>query len=303
MRSRRSALLVMAATASLLLGAGPALAEGKPPPGDPPGNNGTIKVVASDPSDPDPGNEPQLDSCVLWLEFYGFDQGQVADVTFSAQPPTGDKELLTWTGTISTDPAGGGQDDDLVIPFNLTSAFQGLEADPQKGYHVKVTSNSQGAPGGAKQKVFWLKCGQAPTGSIKITKASEAGGATPGPSTFDLVCNHAPLDRTFTLQPGESTTMEAPAGTACVVTETGGGAGESRLVESPADDAADGRFKVGPAATTTVEVLGVQLTQPDPATTLPRTGTRARDMALSAAGLAVFGIALRRISRRSESGT
>jgi hypothetical protein len=280
----------VAATASLLFSAGPALAEGSPPPGDPPGNNGTIKVSASDPAEPDPANEPQLTSCVLWIEFYGFDDDQMADVTFSAQPPTGDKQLLiatpqggtpgtTWTGKISEDPAGGGQDDDLVKSFNLTSALQGLEAHPQKGYHIKVASNTHGAPGGAKQKVFWLNCVPAAPGALTFTMAA----ASPGPSTFNLVCNHVLADGTFTLQPGASTTInDLPANTACVVT---GGAGGPQLV------------KVASAATTPVEVLGLQLTQPAPSTTLPRTGTEPRDMALIATGLAVFGFVLRRRTR------
>jgi hypothetical protein len=295
--ARRRVLLTVVATAAVLFGAGPALAEGKLPPGDPPGNNGTIKVVASDPSDPDPGNEPQLNSCVVWIEFYGFDQGQVADVTFSAQPPSGDKQLVlatpaggnpgtTWTGTISADPAGGGQDDDAVISFNLTSGLEGLERHPQQGYHIKVASNTHGAPGGSKTKVFWLNCTPEAPGTLTVTMAA-AGNANP--STFDLVCNHALLNRTFTLRAGESTTVDGvPANTACVVT---GGASEPRAV------------RVGSAATTTVEVLGIQLTQPEAATTLPRTGTQARDLAVSAAGMAVFGFALRRMSRRSESAT
>lgn len=291
--SRRCALLAVVATASLLLAAGPALAEGNPPPGDPPGNNGTIKVSASDPTEPDPANEPQLTSCVLWIEFYGFDDDQMAEVTFSAQPPTGDKQLLmatpegedpgtTWTGKISEDPAGGGQDDDLVKSFNLTSALQGLEADPQKGYHIKVASNTVGAPGGAKQKVFWLNCAPAAAGALTVTMPSTSSG----PATFSLVCNHVLLDGTFTLRPGESTTINGvPADTACVMT---GGAGGPQNV------------KVTQGATTTVEVLGIQLTQPAPAETLPRTGTQARDMALMAAGLAVFGFVLRRRMRCTE---
>ena len=290
MRSGRRALLVMAAPLILLLGAVPALAEGNPPPGDPPGNNGTIKVSASDPAEADPANEPQLTSCVVWIEFYGFDDDQMAEVTFSAQPPTGDKQLLiatpeggnpgtTWTGKISEDPAGGGQDDDLVKSFNLTSALQGLEADPQKGYHIKVASNTHGAPGGAKQKVFWLNCVPAAPGALAFTMAT----ASPGPSTFNLVCNHVLADGTFTLRPGESHTINGvPANTTCVVT---GGAGGPQSV------------KVASGAATPVEVLGIQLTQPAAGTTLPRTGTEPRAMALIATGLAVSGFVLRRRMR------
>lgn len=246
--------LLSAGLVAAIVGSGPALAA-KRPPGDPPGNNGTIKVVATDPSDPDPGNEPQLDTCMLWLEFYGFDAGQTAEVIFNAHAPTAAKELLRWTGTISDDAAGGGGDDDNVIGFNLTSALQGLEAHPQQGYHVKVTSDALEAPGGPKQKVFWMNCAAEPPGSLVVTKATE-GAAGPGPFAIDVACNHTPLDRVLTIGAGESASIDnVPAGTLCVATEPDrAGADSVRMTEAPADDAADGKVSVrsGPATTLTV---------------------------------------------------
>jgi len=261
--SGRAVFRVLAVVALLVAvtGATPGSRAGaadKNPPGDPPGNNGTIKVVASDPSDPDPGNEPMADGCLIWLEFYGFDQGQTADITFTAQPPSGTKELIAQKAVaISDDPAGGGQDKDAVLPYNLTSAVQGLKAQKQHGYHIKVRSDSLQAPGGAKQKVFWVKCAPARTSALHITKAVEGSGA--GPFAFELRCNHRLLDTTFTLEAGQTHDVAGvPAGTHCVTTETDAkGAASTRVVESPPDGTADGHVKLVGGTSRTVKFVNV----------------------------------------------
>jgi hypothetical protein len=257
MNARRTGVL-LTSLALVLFSASASLAKEKHAPGDPPGNNGTIKVVASDPSDPDPGNEPHLDTCLLWLEFYGFDQGQTADITFRAHPPTGDGELLAHKAVpISEDAAGGGQDQDAVLGYNLASALQQYEPHPQQGYHVKVTSDAKEAPGGPKQKVFWLKCAPAPTGSLKLTKAVEGGSG--GPFKFLVECNHSPLDRELTLTVETPATIpDVPGGTTCVVTETDmGGATSNRFTETPPHGAADGTVVVPGGGTTDVLVTNV----------------------------------------------
>ncbi len=60
----------------------------KAPPGDPPGNNGTVKIEQSDQPDEDKGNEPIGDNCTSGSKFYNFDLGQKADITFAAHPPS-----------------------------------------------------------------------------------------------------------------------------------------------------------------------------------------------------------------------
>jgi LPXTG-motif cell wall-anchored protein len=243
--------------AGALPGSGAGAAD-KTPPGDPPGNNGTLKVVASDPSDPDPGNEPKVDGCLIWLEFYGFDQGQTADITFTAQPPSGTRELISQKGVaISDDPAGGGQDKDAVLAYNLTSAVQGLKANKNQGYHIKVRSDTLQAPGGAKQKVFWVKCAPAPTTSLRVTKAVRGTGA--GPFGFELRCNDRRFDRTFTLGAGQShDVVDVPAGTTCVAAETDAkGAASTRVVENPASGPPDGQVKLVARRRATVTFINV----------------------------------------------
>ncbi len=335
MTARRTGVL-LTSLALVLFSASASLAKEKQPPGDPPGNNGTIKVVASDPSDPDPGNEPHLDTCLLWLEFYGFDQGQTADITFRAHPPTGDGELLAHKAvTISEDAAGGGQDKDAVLGYNLASALAQYEPHPQQGYHVKVTSDTKEAPGGPKQKVFWLKCAPAPTGSLKLTKTVEGG--TGGPFKFLVECNHSPLDQEVSLTVETPVTInDIPGGTTCVVIETDmGGATSNRFTETPPHGAADGTVLVAGGGTTDLlvtnifgqvqpagtsddagaegaQVGGVNETREPGApgaevagatevaatTTLPRTGTSPRPLVGAAAALLASGLFLLTGARR-----
>ena len=237
--------------------AGRAAGADKNPPGDPPGNNGTIKIERDGP-DQDRSNEPIVDGCIVWLEFYGFDQGQTADITFTAQPPSGTKELIADKNVpISDDPAGGGQDKDAVLAYNLTSVVQGLRAQPQHGYHIKVRTDSLQAPGGSKQKVFWVKCSPAPASALHITKAVQGSGA--GPFAFELRCNHRLLDTAFTLNAGQTHDVaNIPAGTTCVTTETDSkGATSTKVAETPPDGAADGRVKVARGRSVTVTFTNV----------------------------------------------
>ena len=246
--SRMSLLLLLVAAVGVVPVTG---AGAKTPPGDPPGNNGTIKIKKSDPAlDPNEknnANQPHIDGCLFWLSFTGFDKAQTADITFTAQAPSGKGEvLLADKGVpISDDAAGGGQDQDVVIPYNLTSAVQGLKANKTQGYHIKVSSNTLEAPGGAKHKVFWINCEPAPPTALRVAKATEGTGT--GPFAFSVSCNHRPSDTTFTLEAGGKSRdiTGIPPGTTCAVTETPIENVTTTVAEGPtADDAADGKVKL-----------------------------------------------------------
>jgi hypothetical protein len=253
-RARSGALLVIALLAAVLaVGSGvPAGAAKKTPPGDPPGNNGTVKIAASDPTE-DPndnpngqGNQPHIDGCIFWVSFTGFDKAQTADITFTAQAPSGKGEvLLADKGVpISDDAAGGGQDQDVVIPYNLTSAVQGLKANKNQGYHIKLSSNTIQAPGGAKHKVFWINCAPAAPTGLRVAKATQGDGS--GPFAFSVSCNHRPSDTTFNLEKGgtKQDLTGIPPGTTCLVTETAIADVTTAVAETPSDDAADGKVKL-----------------------------------------------------------
>ena len=261
-RTRRLLPVVLAVA---VVGAVPVDGAYGAPPGDPPGNNGTIKMKktdpAADPNENNNANQPHIDGCIVWLSYSGFDQAQTADITFTAHKPSGDGEVLIADKSVAVSPdaAGGGQDQDVVIAYNLTSAVQSLKRQKNQGYHIKVASDTKEAPGGAKQKVFWIDCAPAPATTLRISKAVQGSGQ--GPFGFSLSCNHRPLDRTFTLDAGGKLDIaDVPPGTTCVVTETdakGASPTESTKTEEPADDAADGKVTTKPGKNTVVTFTNV----------------------------------------------
>jgi hypothetical protein len=244
--------------AAVAIGAEGAAGAPKTPPGDPPGNNGTIKIERDGPDNPNRANEPHVDGCIVWLKYYGFDLGQTADITFTSQAPStpaGTVLLTDKAVKVSDTLAGGGQDADYVLAYNLTSAVQGLKAQPRQGYHIKLSSDTNGAPGGAKHKVFWLKC--TPAANPTTLRVSKAMQGPPGPTGFGFTvsCNHRPLDTTFTLDPGGHHDITGvPPGTTCSVTETDTkGAQAIGAKEDPPDAVPnDGVVKIG---TTPVAVV------------------------------------------------
>jgi hypothetical protein len=156
--------LALAATVSLA-GWGALALPAAAQPGDPGGNNGTVKITPRAEDDGIPQNTPHV-SCAFDIEWYGFDEGAdvVSSVSFTMQAPTSDAGLshtepaLVFVGG---DPAGGGTDLDGEATYTL--AFTGTP-DPQQGFHVKVTVRTPGSHGAdTKQKVFWVSpCADTP---------------------------------------------------------------------------------------------------------------------------------------------
>ncbi len=126
---------------------------------NPPGNNGTVKIhsVAGDPGHHNVAHP----GCSFVVDFWGFDQGQTLNVSFTGQAPTGNGVPLTLTapdGTsiTSPDPAGGGNDPDGELVFTPTASELAVLGPPaHNGYHVRLTV-ATGQGGGKKQKVFWI---------------------------------------------------------------------------------------------------------------------------------------------------
>jgi hypothetical protein len=259
---------VMAVIASLL-GMAEADAAKKTPPGNPPGNNGRIKTGSD--AEAEPNDEPHIDGCRLWLEFFGFDTEEQAVVTFVTLSPTGnDDPLLTWQGTVSDDPDAGDQHDDNVIGFNLSEALQPFKPHPQQGYHVKVSWDSVNAPGGEKHKVFWLDCTTAPPGTFTVKKLVSGTDPSPGPFTLQVTCNHTPADKEVTISAGGSEDIPVPMGTSCAVSENDAQGATVSFTESPGDGQNDGTAQVtgdAPAVVTVVNTFPGTTTQDQPGTT------------------------------------
>jgi hypothetical protein len=157
MRSFRSTLAVGSAVFLLVAGAGSALAGGNPP-----GNNGTVKVDGM-PFEQSQANEPHV-GCAFAIDFFGFDQGALTGTaTFELQPPTGSSVLLVDSTAIGADPAGGGTDLDGSLFEDLSGpiAASGATAQQNQGFHIRLTVEAQGSIGAiTKDKTFWVTdCG------------------------------------------------------------------------------------------------------------------------------------------------
>jgi hypothetical protein len=147
---------------------------------DPPGNNGTVKIDG-EPFDDGRGNEPHV-GCTFAVDFYGFDAGDTATITFTGHAPTGGGLLHTESRTISTDAAGGGQDHDATITYSVDdqlSELRSIEPHAQQGWHVRRSVDVDNAPGGAKQKVFWIDCPN------PVTSTTTFGGGATADTTTD----------------------------------------------------------------------------------------------------------------------
>jgi len=151
----RTALVVGGALCSLLALGGPATAGGNPP-----GNNGTVKV---DGATFDGGNDSHVD-CQFAIGFFGYDQGDLTGTaTFELQPPSGNTVLLVGSTAIGEDPAGGANDFDasLIVDLSGPIASSGAIADPNQGFHVRLTIDAEGSIGATtKHKTYWVdNCG------------------------------------------------------------------------------------------------------------------------------------------------
>jgi hypothetical protein len=129
--------------------------------GDPPGNNGTVKVGEYG-FDDSRGNDPHV-GCLLRVDFAGFDEGVLSGTaTFELLPPTGRGVLLEDSTFIGEDPAGGANDLDASLTADLSGpiAAAGVGLHPQ-GFHVRLTVHADGSIGSdTKHKTFWVSdCG------------------------------------------------------------------------------------------------------------------------------------------------
>ncbi len=185
---------------------------------DPPGNNGTVKIDNL-PFDDAPDNEPH-DGCVFQVDFYGFDKGDIAEVTFTAHPPTSDVsgpgQIIEQDSDIDVggDAAGGGTDLDGSETYSLDFSDTTIEPSANQGFHVKltvtVTSPNSVTPVFKKHKVFWVQpCEEEesstttsttlPGESSTTTSTTMGGGTLPtsgGSNTTSAVPARAALPKT-----------------------------------------------------------------------------------------------------------
>jgi hypothetical protein len=158
---------------------------------NPPGNNGTVKIHdgSQDVSlDSNPHNQPHV-GCPFTVTFFGFDEGDVAKVTFTAWSPTGKGKVLLGPDTVdigADDNSGGGSPAGFDGAKTYALDFDGIVPHEKQGFHVKltvtVTSPGSKTPKFNKYKVFWAQpCKEestttTTTGSGGMLPTSSAGG-------------------------------------------------------------------------------------------------------------------------------
>jgi hypothetical protein len=123
---------------------------------NPNGSNGTIKIDGYQ-WNGHPNNEPHIGNCTFEVDFYGFDEGDSAELTFYQWPGTGDKSLIQSSGAIDIggDGAGGGIDIDQQYFVLLGGDLGNLH--PKHGYHIRGEATiTSGERTYTKTKVFWL---------------------------------------------------------------------------------------------------------------------------------------------------
>src|SRR4051794_1853358 len=157
------------------------------------GNNGTIKIDGAD-IKAGKDNDPHV-GCGFDVEWFDFDAGaQHVDLTFDAQPPTGNVNLVT----DSFDPpafAAAGQQ--LSKHYDLSAAIQaaGLTPQPSQGFHVKLEIHTTAASGSdIKQKTIWVLGCFGPT----VTALACAGPAGT-PLFISVSITNNDVDQTFSV--------------------------------------------------------------------------------------------------------
>lgn len=176
----------------LFLGATPASAEPNAP-----GNNGTIKIHES-PGDREPvmANDPKV--CLFHIHGFNFDNGSKGEAWIVSWAPTGNGSEV-WRGSWIANGIG-----------------VWLTADIRLGnghYKAYAKQTDEATPGGNKQKVFWVECGQ-PSGTSGTTAGGTTSGTTTGESTTTTT--------TTTTTGGGSSGGNVSTGGSASATTTGG---------------------------------------------------------------------------------
>ena len=244
---------------------------------DPGGNNGDVKIHDTTTAVEDHRNEPHV--CSFYIDGFNFDARSNGMWRIERHAPTGSG--VQTSGTWG--PADGAG--------NWHSATMTL---PDGHYKLFFKQTSPAAPGGEKQKVFWVECGTTgptgatgPTGSTGATGSTGSMGATGSTGTAgNSAATPPPAVAGFQQN-------NTPSGAVTPIVETPGGSNQ----QSPNTPSVVNGVQTAPRAVNGVQtapVAGVQ--------GLPSTSTEsAPAMPLALLGLALMGLggALLRGARRA----
>lgn len=140
-------------------------------------NRGSVKVKAVGSESFPPSHEPHL-PCTVEIHLYGFAAG-TAGVRIDVHAPTGTGRIHT--AEVALTEARGNQVSAVHGPIDLGPQLVGsYEPHPQQGYHLKLYVDRRESSGGAKQKVFWVDCGD--EADAEGTTTGDSGGAGVAPA-------------------------------------------------------------------------------------------------------------------------
>jgi hypothetical protein len=282
----RKATTLLAILASLLFYA---FAFSTPASADPnsPGNNGTVKIHNAQTEVEDMRNEPHV--CTFYVDGFKFDNNQSGQWWINSWSPTGDGSEVK-RGSWTADGTG--------------SWHSGVQTLPPGHYKLYAKQQNELAPGGNKQKVFWVECATSTTGTTTgtVTTGTTTGTVTTGTTTGTVITGTT----TGTVTTGTTTGTTVTTGTstgsstgnsngnssgnavAGIQTPPANGVGTvSPIVQAPVSSAVNG-------AQTAANVGGVE--------GLPSTSTDAPAVPLAALGfvlMAMGGFILRRDQTRA----
>jgi hypothetical protein len=273
----------------------------------PPGNNGTIKIddvpLVNIGLPDDHANHPHV-SCTLALSFFGFDATtNDATVSFAAQPPSGTGPVAATEGPTAFTFKGYGPGDTLDYSADYQLDVSGLKANPNQGYHIKVTVDVSNpatiSAADEKYKVFWYQpCGAAPTtttspSSTTTTTTPKIGVGVGTTTTVPSTTTTLPLATTTTTTPkvaagvGTTTTTAPPVATSrppqsgAPGSQVALGAGSSGAPESLPSSAASSQVPASSQFPASSQVLGSSAQFPASSQVL---GSSSQVPAASAAG-------------------
>ncbi|HEV2249691.1 MAG TPA: hypothetical protein VGT60_04210 [Candidatus Limnocylindria bacterium] len=136
-----------------------AFAVAAPASADPGGNNGDVKIHDTGTAVDDHRNEPHV--CRFYIDGFNFDGGSSGSWRIEGWAPTG-------SGVKASGSWG---------PADSTGAWRSAPLTLADG-HYKLFVKQTGAPGGEKQKVFWVECGGKTAGGTEEHGTTNAGGQT-----------------------------------------------------------------------------------------------------------------------------
>jgi len=239
------------------------------------GNSGTIKISSDPLSSSSMANQPHP-GCTFYILGYGFPT-TTGTYWISPQPANGDGPAGSTTSRESPIAYSNGASSPYPVLVQQSGNRYDLQIGPISDFasgQYKVYVNSDGTPGGAKQKVFRLDCPSDSPNSVSETPeaaVSVAGLQTsaPAPSSNESAeTSSAPTAESGTTASGESGTVASAASdtatsgensTASTAENSAGSNGESAPGEEGAVPQA---FNAAQPSLQGVNVAGEQISVP-----------------------------------------